>query len=284
MNLRPTFFEGEDGTEIFYLVDIPKNAEAIIIIAHGYMEHSGRYVDFANQLVQNNYGVCILDHRGNGHSGGERGDVQDFFLFVSDIKFLINKLKKYNMPIITYGHSMGGLITFLYGLKYPKDVQAQVFSSPALGQPPLCEHIPKVIYQKIGAGLPLLKIKRLGINVAVKDKLCRDQFRHDTLCNSYSTVRFFDQFLRCGIDYVSNNAYKYEKPSLFLLADTDYVIPIEQNIKVLKKISNLTKTVKVYKNCMHDLLHDEAKNVQAVSKDVLSWLSDTLESTNKCAY
>ncbi len=146
MNLKEKFFLGKENTKIFYLQDIPSNAKAIIIIAHGYMEHSGHYIDFANKLVEKNYGVCILDLRGNAKSEGEHGDINDFFLYVEDLKYLITNLNKYKKTIITYGHSMGGLITFLYGLIYPKDVKGQIFASPALGFPALCNYIPKKIY------------------------------------------------------------------------------------------------------------------------------------------
>ncbi|ONI46681.1 hypothetical protein AN644_02840 [Candidatus Epulonipiscium fishelsonii] len=274
MNLKEKFFLGKEDTKIFYLQDIPSNAKAIIIIAHGYMEHSGHYIDFASKLVEKNYGVCILDWRGNGKSEGEHGDINDFFLYVEDLKYLITNLNKYKKLIITYGHSMGGLITFLYGLIYPKDIKGQIFASPALGFPPLCKYIPKNIFQKIGRTVPVIKFKKLpfGINLAVKNKKFADKFAKDTLSNKFGTARFFDQFLRCGIEYAQDHAYQYEINSLFLLGTSDYVIPIKNTLTTLNKIPDFNKKVIVYKDCMHDLLHDEEYTINKILKDIFKWL------------
>ncbi|OOB80558.1 MAG: hypothetical protein BEN19_04285 [Epulopiscium sp. Nuni2H_MBin003] len=278
MNLKEGYFDVRDGISIFYLSDIPSNCKGIVIIAHGFMEHSGRYVEFANKLVQNGYGVCIIDHRGNGRSKGEHGDVDDFFLFVSDIKELVNSLQKYNVPIYTYGHSMGGLITFLYGLKYEKDLAGQIFSSPALAKPTFLSHVPKKVYKAMGTNFPMLKIKRGGVNVAVKGDKFKKLFKEDTLVNKYSTARFFDEFLRKGVNYAVNNAFKYNLPSFFLLASEDYVIPREDSEKVIDSLTAINKTKKVYKDCMHDLLHDDNMNVEQVTKDVIEWLNGRKKS------
>ncbi|OOB80329.1 MAG: hypothetical protein BEN19_05525 [Epulopiscium sp. Nuni2H_MBin003] len=272
MNLKEGFFEGVNGLSLFYLSDIPRSAKAIIIISHGFMEHSGRYVEFAQQLVSNGYGVCILDHRGNGRSAGIKGDVDDFFDYVSDMKYLVTQLEKYNTPIFTYGHSMGGLITFLYGLKYPSDLGGQIYSSPALAPPKVYNYFPSGFSQLLGENFPTFKIKRGGVNVAVKSRDYKRLFREDKLVNGYATARFFDQFLRKGMLYAKDNAPNYEVSSLFLMAEKDYVIPLQDNTAVINNIPGFNKTIKLYPNCMHDLLHDDSKNVEQVIADVLEWI------------
>ncbi|ONI45148.1 hypothetical protein AN641_04700 [Candidatus Epulonipiscioides gigas] len=281
MNLKEKYFYGKDGTELFYLTDIPKNAKGIVIIAHGYMEHSGRYIEFANLLVTDGFGVCIIDHRGNGRSKGARGDIDDFFIFTNDIKILISSLQKYNKPIYTYGHSMGGLIMFLYGLKYKNDLNGQIFSCPALVEPKFCHYFPRGFYQMMGTNFPMYKIKRGGINVAVKCPEFKKVFKKDMLVNKNSTARFFDQFLRKGIQYAASNAINYDLKSLFLLAENDYVIPLEDNEKIIDNIPNINKTKKIYNKCMHDLLHDDNENVKIITQDILKWLNNNLSKKSK---
>ncbi len=277
MNLKEGYFEGKDGLPIFYSCDIPHTSSAIIIIAHGFMEHSGRYIEFADHLVSNGYGVCLLDHRGHGRSKGTRGDIDDFFDFVVDMKCLVKLLENYDKPILTYGHSMGGLITFLYGLEYPTDLVGQVFASPALAPPKVCTYLPTQFYEMMGSKFPQVKIKRGGINVAVKSPNFKKQFRQDAMVNKYSTARFFDQFLRKGMAYAHDNAAKYNIPSFFLVAGKDYVIPVSGTNSIIDSISNFKKTTKLYSNCMHDLLHDESNYVKEVIDDVLKWLDKMLD-------
>ncbi|MEG0352127.1 MAG: alpha/beta hydrolase [Cellulosilyticaceae bacterium] len=279
MNLIESYFYAIDDTKIFYRRDIPSSSTCIVIIAHGYMEHSGRYIDFAEKLVANNIGVCIIDHRGNGRSEGEEGDVEDFFSFVTDIKALTTALSKYNKKIMTFGHSMGGLITFLYGLKYPGDVIGQIFSSPALGVPLGCKFLPQSLYEHLGQ-IPGAKIYRMGQELAVRNKMFLEKFKDDIDCNEYATGRFMDQFLRVGMQYAIVNASQYRVKSLFLLGDADHVIPIDRNQSILTKITKADKKVVVYEGCMHDLLHDLDENIECVTEDTLKWLLDVVESIN----
>lgn len=279
LNLIESYFYAIDDTKIFYRRDIPSSSKCIVIIAHGYMEHSGRYIDFAEKLVAHNIGVCIIDHRGNGRSEGAKGDVEDFFSFVTDIKVLTTKLKKYNKKMITFGHSMGGLITFLYGLKYPEDIVGQIFSSPALGVPLGCKFLPQSLYEHLGQ-IPGAKIYRMGQELAVRNKIFLEKFKGDTECNEYATGRFMDQFLRVGMQYAIVNAHQYKVKSLFLLGDADHVIPIDRNQSILSQIIVADKKVMVYKGCMHDLLHDLDENITIITENILSWLQDLIESIN----
>ncbi|OOB79842.1 MAG: hypothetical protein BEN18_02345 [Epulopiscium sp. Nuni2H_MBin001] len=281
LNLKEGYFEGANELSIFYLRDIPQTAKAIIIISHGFMEHSGRYIEFAQQLVANGYGVCLMDHRGNGRSAGIKGDIDDFFDYVKDMKYLVTQLTKYKTPIFTYGHSMGGLITFLYGLKYPTDLCGQIYSSPALAPPRVYNYFPAGFSQLLGENFPTFRIKRGGVNVAVKGRDYKRMFREDKLVNKYATARFFDQFLRKGMLYAKNNAPNYETACLFLMAEKDYVIPLQASNAVIANIPSFNKTIKVYPNCMHDLLHDDSKNVEQVIAAVLDWIQKEVKDVIK---
>lgn len=272
MNLLETYFYGKDDVRIFTRRDIPAKAKLIVVIAHGYMEHSGRYLEFAEKLVQHNIGVCLIDHRGNGRSEGPEGDIEDFFDFTDDLKCVIEELKKYEKQIVTFGHSMGGLISFIYGLKYPDTISGQIFSAPALGVPIGCKSLPTVFYESMGSLMGNMKIHRTGESIAIRNESYMKIFKEDNDTNTYATMRFIDQFLRCGVDYAREHASEYCLPSLFLMGDKDFVIPISRNRDVLKKITYEQKEVIEYPGCMHDLLHDLDEEVKKITGDILKWL------------
>lgn len=280
MNLLESYFYGKDDMKIFTRRDIPSKAKLIVVIAHGYMEHSGRYVAFAEKLVQNQIGVCLIDHRGNGKSDGPEGDIDDFFDFVEDMKCVVDKLKYYGKPIITFGHSMGGLISFIYGLKYPHTLSGQIFSAPALGVPMGCKNLPSIFYESMGSYMGDVKIYRRGENIATRNQLYMKAFREDTETNAYATLRFIDQFLRIGIDYARERASIYQLPALFLMGDKDFVIPISRNREILKKIVSEKKEVIEYPGCMHDLLHDLDSEVEKITSDILRWLINHEKNSN----
>ncbi|MHA1413753.1 MAG: alpha/beta hydrolase, partial [Promethearchaeota archaeon] len=62
-------FEGIDGLRIYYQGWLPEgNIKAIVQIAHGFAEHSGRYMNVVNELVPLGYAIYANDHRGHGKS------------------------------------------------------------------------------------------------------------------------------------------------------------------------------------------------------------------------
>ncbi|MGL4797868.1 MAG: lysophospholipase [Cellulosilyticaceae bacterium] len=280
MNLLETYVYGKDDKKIFIRKDIPSQAKVIIVIAHGYMEHSGRYVDFAGKLVQHQMGVCLIDHRGNGRSEGPEGDIEDFFDFVEDMKCIVDYLKPYGKAIVTFGHSMGGLITFLYGMKYPDTITGQIFSAPALGVPTGCKNLPSVFYESMGSLMGDVKIHRGGESIATRNEMYMKAFKKDAETNSYATLRFMDQFLRVGILYAREHVAEYTKSCLFLMGDKDFVIPISRNRDMLKKMVCEDKTIIEYPGCMHDLLHDLDEEVAKITQDILGWLDEHLKNLN----
>lgn len=278
MNLMEQYFYGKDDVKLFCRKDIPSHCKCIVVIAHGFMEHSGRYIDFAKVLVTHNIGVCIIDHRGNGFSEGAKGDIEDFFDFVEDLHELIKDLKyKYKKPILTYGHSMGGLITFIYGLKYKEDVYGQILASPALGVPIGMKNFPPAFYESLGYMAGDLKIHRAGESLATRNEVYIEAFKGDKVGNTFATMRFMDQFLRVGVEYAMKHASEYEVPSLFLLGTKDLVIPISRNRSMVSKIPYKDKVIIEYDACMHDLLHDLDEEVQKVESDVLNWIENLIE-------
>lgn len=282
MNLMESYIYGKDDVKIFCRKDIPSSCKAIIIIAHGFMEHSGRYIDFAKFLIEHNYGVCVIDHRGNGFSEGDKGDIEDFFDFVEDLHYLVKSLKRvYNKPIITYGHSMGGLITFIFGLKYGKEVEGQILASPALGVPVGMKNFPGVFYESLGLVAGDLKVHRIGESLATRNEIYRELFKDDKISNSFATMRFMDQFLRIGVDYAKAHAPEYHVPCLFLLGTEDHVIPISRNREIVQIIPFEDKVIKEYEGCMHDLLHDLDDEVKKIQEDLLEWLENLMKKIIK---
>lgn len=51
------------------------DCKAVVIVAHGLADHSGRYAELAQALVAAGYGVYAIDHIGHGKSQGQRAHV-----------------------------------------------------------------------------------------------------------------------------------------------------------------------------------------------------------------
>jgi alpha-beta hydrolase superfamily lysophospholipase len=122
-------------------------AQAIVQISHGVSEHSMRYARFARFLNGQGFHVYAHDHRGHGFTkatGAPAGRFaqSDGVMHVLDDVDAINSLasKRHpDLPIILFGHSLGGLIAMNYVLKHPRKVDAAAiwnanFSAGLLGR------------------------------------------------------------------------------------------------------------------------------------------------------
>lgn len=113
-------FAGAGGLEIYWQAWIPEGElGAVVLIAHGGAEHSGRYAWTADQLTARGYAVYAIDHRGHGRSDGPRAYVDRLDNAVADLHRLaaLARERHPTPPVFLLGHSMGGLVALSYALR-----------------------------------------------------------------------------------------------------------------------------------------------------------------------
>ncbi len=82
--------QGVGELAIFWRAWLPAGSPvAVVAIAHGAGEHSGRYEHVAARLTAEGYAVYALDHRGHGRSEGPRALISRMRDAVSDLESLI---------------------------------------------------------------------------------------------------------------------------------------------------------------------------------------------------
>lgn len=131
-------FTGYMNFNIYWQCWLPeREIKAIVLIAHGYAEHSGRYMNVVNYFVPKSYAVYALDHRGHGRSDGNINEVSDFSSFVTDLKnfFDIIRQKHPDKKIFLIGHSMGSVISLLYTIEYQHELAGLVISGGGIAKP-----------------------------------------------------------------------------------------------------------------------------------------------------
>jgi len=117
---------------------VSDSPRALIAIAHGIGEHSGRYAALAGELVRARYTVAALDWPGHGEAPGPRGDVRSWIRFRDQFAPAMFSASKGmpgqpdDLPHLLLGHSMGGVLALDYALAHPRDIVGVVASAPAL--------------------------------------------------------------------------------------------------------------------------------------------------------
>ena len=112
-----------------------ESMEKIICMVHGLGEHIGRYKGMAQIMNGKRIGLVGIDLRGHGLSDGKRGHSASYDHLLDDVDSLVAHIKTThpNVPIVLYGHSLGGNIATNYLLR--RDVSnlvGAVISSPWL--------------------------------------------------------------------------------------------------------------------------------------------------------
>lgn len=119
---------------------IPKG---IVVLVHGFGEHSGRYLsEVVPQLLDAHLAVIGYDHIGHGRSGGKRGHCPSYEALLFILHQVILKAKSIypDKPLFLYGHSMGGNLVLNYALRSTIDMRGVIATSPYLR---LAFHPPK---------------------------------------------------------------------------------------------------------------------------------------------
>ncbi len=111
-----------------------RKARAAICLIHGIGEHIGRYAHVVAALNQAAFAVVGVDLRGHGTSDGPRGVIPSFDAFLDDMDLMLSEAgRRYaGVPIVLYGHSLGGLLVLYYPLKRQVKAAGVVASSPQL--------------------------------------------------------------------------------------------------------------------------------------------------------
>ncbi|WP_366922666.1 alpha/beta hydrolase [Metallumcola ferriviriculae] len=268
--MRYRTVQGKNGHNIPCFSAVPKGAKAIITISHGFRGHAGQYNQLADCLIANKYGVYALDHRGHGRAPGEKGHITTYLDFVADMQTLVDFITmEHKLPIFTFGHSMGGLITFLYGIKYPEKIKGQIFSAPALGLPWGTSIIPRWLY-----GFACKYFSKLRVYPVVSRSASRNEeflrgLKKDPYVLKYATVGFFCEFFK-AISWAKENDRDYRLPCLVLHGKDDKIIPFNRSEEIIKRIPAADKTLKLFPGFYHELMQEPGSC--ELREIILHWL------------
>ena len=107
---------------------------AVVLIVHGFGEHSGRYEHVGDGLATAGYRVESYDQRGTGASGGPRTWVDAWSTIHDDLegRFLAAREAAEGRPVALMGHSLGGLTALGYVLSERPRPDLLILSAPGL--------------------------------------------------------------------------------------------------------------------------------------------------------
>jgi lysophospholipase len=219
-------FAGVGGVPIRWQSWTPESPRAILLLAHGYGEHVGRYGHVVEHFVERGFAVVGLDHRGHGRSGGTRGHCRDFREMTGDLRTLADVAggRWPGLRSVLLGHSMGGLISVLFLAEHPDTVVAAAVTAPALRVPAAAPSWVMRAVAGVGRVFPRLPLKTSVDEHALShDPAVGPAYLADPLVHRHATAGFFRAFGAAGTRAFAD-AHLVRTPLLVLQGDADRVV------------------------------------------------------------
>jgi alpha-beta hydrolase superfamily lysophospholipase len=289
-------FRADDGAEIFARRWLPEGApRAVVLIAHGLSEHSGRYARFADALVAAGFAVYAVDHRGHGRTAESTGIGRAGANGVDDILDDLHQLSGIavaeldGLPVMLFGHSMGALLAQAYAERFGNELVALVLSGSAGANDDLGA-MAEMIRSAIDAGmaddpLPTLAAMNEAFEPArtpydwlSRDAAEVDAYIADPMCGDDAppTFGFIASLMDVGVAAMQPTAIATIPaglPVLLVTGERDVASSDAANVRELEtrlRAAGLDVDARYYPDARHELLNEI--NRDEVTADILGFL------------
>ena len=296
-------FRADDGARVFVRRWLPEERpKAVLQIAHGLAEHSGRYARFAGLLNAAGYAAYANDHR--GHGPGERdllghfADAEGWRKLLSDLETVRRRIgvEQPGAPVVVFGHSMGSFLVQDFVAEHGSALAGAVFSA---------SNGPPSALAKSGRWIARAERLRLGPRgkSALLNKMMFGDFNKgfapartplDWLSRDAGEVDAYIADPFCGFPFTTQLAVDLldalprlaapDRLALIPKALPIYVMsgerdPVGTNVKglvaALKGAGLSNVTARFYKDARHELLNET--NRDEVMRDLLAWLDEAVK-------
>jgi alpha-beta hydrolase superfamily lysophospholipase len=276
-------------------------ARGAIQINHGLAEHAARYERFADFLAERGFHTYAHDHRGHGGTTAPDAPPRMFGAYPAADKVIADTEavhahiaeKHPGLPVITFGHSMGGQIAMYHTLAHPGRAagvaiwNAQFIPAPALwgakaalawerfrlGSDAASRIIPRLTFRAWAKKFPN---RRTDFDWLSRDEAEVDRYVADPLCGWDASVEMWSDLFNF-IAYCSDDsrfaAVPKDRPFNLVGGGKD---PSTEDGKLVRAFerrlrrmgfSNLTSTV--YADTRHEGLNELNRNI--IMEEFATW-------------
>jgi alpha-beta hydrolase superfamily lysophospholipase len=269
---RSDYMTGHGGLRLFFRVWEPEEPTGSLVLVHGVNEHTGRYHHVARFFAERGMAVYGLDHRGHGRSEGVRCYVERFEDYLHDLRQMVDLASIHGKPLML-GHSLGGLISFRYGLAYPETIAALILSSPYFQLKLKVNPIERMAAPLLAKLLPRLQLPgKLPARVLCRNPEVVKAYEEDPYIHKGVTPRWFMESERVRTELYEGAAAQMRLPVLFLQSGDDHLVDPEGTRAVYEALTHSRKAFRLYPEAYHELLNDPG--YEAILLEIVNWLKE----------
>ena len=248
-----------------------ESPRAEVLILHGIAEHSGRYEHVGATFAAAGIPARAFDHHGFGRSGGPRGHVSDWNIFLDDVEDNLGAARESGLPVILLGHSLGGLIAFSYAVSDRPQPDVLLLSGPALGaETPAWQRIAAPIFGRVA---PRLFIKsEFDGGLLATDPDVGEAYEHDPLRVKGSTARLGQAAFE-AMKEANERVDRLRVPTMVVHGGADRIVPPEFSAPI-GALDLATRVV--LEGLEHEVLNEP--NWEATMEQLLGFVDEQLDA------
>jgi len=266
-------FNGLGGLKLYYQWWLPETTpKAVLLLVHGYAEHSGRYTHLAEHFTRLGYAIYACDLRGHGRSEGPQAYINRFFDYIHDLRAFLNLVKEREpgRKIFLLGHSMGAVVASLFAVECQSELAGLLLSGAGIliggNVNPLMVRLSALI----AALFPKLGVTKIDSALISRDPDVVARYDSDPLVYRGKVhARTGYEMLKAG-QQVLQNAHRITLPILIMHGTADKLADPEGSKLLYEKVGSSDKTLKLYEGFYHEVFNDPEK--ERVFADMAAWL------------
>jgi acylglycerol lipase len=267
--------EGRLAGDIYWQAWLPETEpQAVVVIAHGVSEHSGRYRYVVETLVPEGIAVYAIDHRGHGRSRGTGAQIERVALVVSDLDQLVDYARSAHpgRKCFLLGHSMGGCIAIVYAFEHQDKLDGLVLSAPlaAVDAAP----VPlRMLARLLSAVAPGVGVFQVDAEAVSRDPDEVRAYREDPHTHSGKLPARTVQEISDAVGRFPAECERITVPLLVMLGTADTLVPPEAGRMVHDRARSADKTLLTYEGFFHEIFNEPAGERDRPLRDLAGWLA-----------
>lgn len=249
----------------------PAPIKAVIVLIHGMGEHFGRYKHVVDFFMSIGYAVVSMGYRGHGTSQGKKGHIPSYNQLMDDTDLLVKKAHELFkvLPLIMYGHSLGGNIAANYVLRRQPSLKGLIITAPYFKlafDPPAWKVAMSKIMAKV---LPALTLPtELELAALSREQSVVDAYKNDALVHDKISATFFINVHPAGL-YPIEHAGDLKTKTLAMHGLADRITSYDGTTEFAQKNPQMIE-LKLWEGLYHEI-HNE-KEKQQVFDYIAMWL------------
>ena len=261
------------GASLYWHSWLPKTPpRAIVLLAHGYAEHLGRYQHVAAHLNAQGFGVFALDHWAHGRSDGSPGFVPKFSVFTDGVEALLSEIEATHPGLSRFliGHSMGGLIAATHLLTHQSHYRGAILSGPAIMPAETPSTLMLFISRLLSRFFPKTGVLKLDANGVSRDPAVVAAYLADPLVYTGKIgARLAAEFFS-AMAHIRACAHEITLPLLLVHGDQDSLAAPSGSKYLFDHCRSTDKTFRLYEGLFHEIFNEPEQAM--VLGEVTDWI------------